>query len=140
MKTETDNLRAGERFAGERYLLDAAAAEAYGKSIHEPTRRRRKNIHTDAEAASRAGFAAPIAAGEQTIAVMAQLLVDRFGMRFLRGGRIEVALVKPVLYGDSLIANAQVERAGAEQIELRLWVEDQRGEQVLTGTAQARAR
>ncbi|HYB91649.1 MAG TPA: MaoC family dehydratase [Candidatus Binataceae bacterium] len=140
MNTETENLRAGERFTSQLYLLDAAAAEAYGKSIEEPPRRRRKNIHTDNAAATQAGFAAPIAAGEQTIAVAAQLLVDRFGMRFLRGGRIEVALVKPVFYGDSLVASAEVERAGAERIELKLSVANQRGEQVLTGTAQARAR
>jgi acyl dehydratase len=139
MSADSEALRAGAQFQGAPYLLDAGAAEAYGNSVAEPSRRRRKNIHSDADAAAKAGFAAPIAAGEQTIAVMAQLLIDRFGMRLLRGGRIDVALVRPVLYGDTLIAKAEVERADGDHAELRLCVENQRGENVLTGSARVRS-
>jgi acyl dehydratase len=132
-------IRPGARLRGKPYLLDAAAAEAYSNSVEEPARRRRTNIHTDADAAAKAGFAAPIAAGEQTIAVMAQLLVDEFGMRFLGGGRIEVALTRPVLYGDTITAAAEVASAGADFCELKIGVENQRGEVVLSGTARVRA-
>ena len=69
---------------------------------------RRADIHDDKEAARKAGFVAPIAGGEQTIAVMAKFLLDKFGMGFLRGGRIEVALVKPVFFGDTLTLHARI--------------------------------
>src|SRR5215831_7812354 len=95
-------LAVGRHFAGVAYLLDDAAALAYERGLRHPQRRRpRVNIHTDRAAASRAGFAAPIAGGEQTIAVALQLVVDTFGERFLRGGAFEVVLIKPVLFGDT---------------------------------------
>ena len=85
------------------YLLDEAAAKAYHDGIEQPPRRRPpRGIHDDKDAARKAGFVAPIAGGEQTIAVIAQFLADNFGMRFIRGGRIEVSLTKPVLFGDTL--------------------------------------
>ena len=130
----------GSHLAGVPYLLDDAAAQAYERGLRQPPRRRpRNNIHTDRAAASRAGFAAPIAAGEQTIAVAMQLVVDTFGERFLRGGGFEVALIKPVLFGDTIAAHARIARAAQDRVELDLWVVNQHGAQVLTGTARVRA-
>jgi len=62
-------------------------------------------------------------------------------MQFVRGGRIEVALTKPVLFGDTLISHARVERIiGDESAELKIRVENQRGEAVLVGSASVRTR
>jgi acyl dehydratase len=130
----------GSHFAGVPYLLDDAAAQAYERGLkHPPRRGSRINIHTDRAAATRAGFAAPIAAGEHTIAVAMQLVVDTFGERFLRGGGFEVALTKPVLFGDTIAAHARVARVEQDHFELDLWVVNQHGAQVLTGTARVRA-
>ena len=85
---DRDHLDAGAEYASAPYLLDAAAAEAYLCSIESPRRRLPANIHNDQEAAKRAGFAAPIAAGEHSLAILAQLIADRFGMNFLRGGKL----------------------------------------------------
>jgi acyl dehydratase len=137
MSEEHQHLSEGDVIAAAPYLLDDAAAEAYGASVKEPARRRIKNIHSDPRAAAEAGFAKPIAAGEQTIAVMMQLIADRFGEDFYRGGRFDVALVKPVLFGDTLAARAKVERIANGFAELSMRVENQRGEAVLTGTARA---
>jgi acyl dehydratase len=135
-----EELAVGRHFAAVPYLLDDAAAQAYERGLkHPPRRRARANIHTDRAAASRAGFAAPIAGGEQTIAVAIQLVVDTFGERFLRGGGFEVALVKPVLFGDTIAAHARIARADQDRLELEVWVENQHGVQVLTGTARVRA-
>ncbi|HEY6394570.1 MAG TPA: MaoC family dehydratase, partial [Candidatus Binataceae bacterium] len=90
------------------------------------------------EAARQAGFKAPIAAGEQVFALIAQLMVDRFGMRFLRGGGIEAAFVKPVLFGDTLAAFATVEHVNPENITFQIRVENQNREKVLMGTARIR--
>jgi acyl dehydratase len=135
-------IRLGAEIVSQPYVLDAAAAKAYGEGIESPRRRAsRRSIHDDKDAAASAGFVAPIAAGEQTIAVIAQFLADNFGMRFVRGGRIEVALTKPVLFGDTLISHARVERiVGDESAELKIRVENQRGEEVLVGSASVRTR
>jgi acyl dehydratase len=134
-------IRVGAKIVSQPYLLDAAAAKAYGEGIESPPRRApRRSIHDDKDAARNAGFVAPIAAGEQTIAVIAQFLADNFGMRFVRGGRLEVALTRPVLFGDVLISHARIERADGDRAELNIRVENQRGEEVLAGSAVIRIR
>lgn len=140
MSGQIAELKAGAEFCGEPYLLDDNAAEAYERGVKEPERRRTrpKNIHTDTAAAARAGFTRPIAGGEQTIAVAIQLLVDRFGIGFLRGGAYEVALIKPVLYGDTLVARAALERIEGDTATLKIRVENQDRENVLTGSARVR--
>jgi acyl dehydratase len=123
------------------YLLDAAAAKAYHDGIEQPARRRPpRGIHDDKDAARKAGFAAPIAGGAQTIAIVAQFLADNFGMRFVRGGRIDVSLTRPVIFGDTLTSHAKIISVdvGANRAELQIHVANQRGEQVLTGTAAVR--
>ncbi len=134
-------IRIGAELVSAPYLLDAAAAKAYHDGIERPVRRRPpRGIHDDQDAARKAGFVAPIAGGEQTIAVMAQFLADNFGMRFVRGGRIEVSLTRPVLFGDTLTSYAKTISvdANSNRAELQIHVENQRGEQVLTGTAAVR--
>jgi acyl dehydratase len=136
-------IRLGAEIVSQPYVLDAAAAKAYGEGIESPVRRAsRRSIHDDKDAARNAGFVAPIAAGEHTIAVIAQFLADTFGMRFVRGGRLCVSLTKPVLFGDVLISRARIERIGldGERAELKIWVENQRGEEVLVGSAAIRTR
>jgi acyl dehydratase len=135
-------IRLGAEIISQPYMLDAAAAKAYGEGIESPRRRAsRRSIHDDKDAAASAGFVAPIAAGEQTIAVIAQFLADNFGMRFVRGGRIEVSLTKPVLFGDTLTSHARIERiVDDERAELKIRVENQRGEAVLVGSALVRTR
>ncbi len=137
-------IRLGVEIVSRPYTLDAAAAKAYGEGIESPRRRAsRRSIHDDKDAAREAGFVGPIAAGEQTLAVIAQFLAENFGMRFVRGGRIEVALTKPVLFGDRLTSYARIERIvglDGERAELKIRVENQRGEAVLVGSASVRTR
>jgi acyl dehydratase len=118
------------------YLLDAAAAKAYGEGIESPPRRpRRVNIHTDNDAARKAGFRAPIAGGEQTYAVMANFILDTFGVGFQRGGRLEASLIKPVFFGDTLTMHARVVDGDGAHLHLEVWTENQLGERVLIGVA-----
>ena len=139
MNAAPAEIRIGTELASAPYLLDAAAAKAYHDGIELPARRRpRANIHDDQDAARKAGFTAPIAGGEQTIAIVAQFLADQFGLRFIRGGRIEVSLTRPVLYGDTLTSHAKIVSMDADRAQLEIDVENQRGEKVLTGTAAVR--
>jgi acyl dehydratase len=139
MNDSPGEIRIGAELVSAPYLLDEAAAKAYHQGLEQPPRRRpRRGIHDDKDAARRAGFVAPIAGGAQTIAIIAQFLADRFGMRFVRGGRIEVALTKPVLYGDTLTSHAKIVSVEAASAALEIHVANQRGEQVLIGTAAVR--
>ena len=139
MSAAPAEIRIGAELASAPYLLDAAAAKAYHDGIERPVRRRPlANIHDDQDAARKAGFTAPIAGGEQTIAIVAQFLADKFGLRFVRGGRIEVSLTRPVLYGDTLTSHAKIVSIDADRAQLEIDVENQRGEKVLTGTAAVR--
>ena len=139
MSAAPAEIRIGAELASAPYLLDAAAAKAYHDGIELPARRRpRANIHDDQDAARKAGFTAPIAGGEQTIAIVAQFLADKFGQRFVRGGRIEVSLTRPVLYGDTLISHAKIVSIDTDRAHLEIDVTNQRGEKVLTGTAAVR--
>ncbi len=141
MSAATAEIRIGAQLVSAPYILDEAAAKAYHDGIELPPRRRPpRGIHDDQDAARKAGFVAPIAGGAQTIAVIAQFLAETFGMRFVRGGRIEVALTKPVLFGDTIISHAKIVSVDpkANRAELQIHVENQRGEEVLTGTAAVR--
>jgi acyl dehydratase len=139
MRAAAGEIRIGAELISAPYLLDEAAANAYHDGIERPARRRPpRGIHDDKDAARKAGFVAPIAGGEQTIAIVAQFIADNFGMRFVRGGRIEVSLTKPVLFGDTLTSHAKIVSVNATHAQLQVHVENQRGEQVLTGTAAVR--
>lgn len=136
MTATMPDIRVGARWTSTPYLLDDASAARYGKAIESPPRKSpRRGIHDDRQAARAAGFTAPIAAGEQTIAVIAQFLADKFEMHFLRGGRIDIALTKPVFFGDTLTSQVEVERIEGSRAMLLIRVDNQRGESVLTGSA-----
>jgi MaoC dehydratase-like protein len=139
MSAAIDAIRVGAELVAPPYALDAGAAKAYHEAIEHPPRRRRGGgIHDDNDAARKAGFDAPIAGGAQTIAVITQFLADNFGMRFMRGGRIEVSLTRPVFYGDTLTSRVKVISVDADKAQLRIQVDNQRGEDVLVGTAAIR--
>ena len=126
----------GREWVSKPFLLDAAIAEAYEEGVASPPRRApRVNIHTDDNAARKAGFRAPIAGGEQTYALMANFIFDSFGMDFLRGGRLEAALVKPVFFGDRLTMHARITECEGAHFQLEVWTENDRGERVLIGNA-----
>ena len=139
MSAAIDDIRVGAEFVAPPYALDAGAAKAYHEATeHPPRRSRRGGIHDDNDAARKAGFTAPIAGGAQTIAVVTQFLADKFAMRFMRGGRIEVSLTRPVFYGDTLTARAKIVSIDADRAQLQIQVDNQRGEDVLVGTAAIR--
>ncbi|HYA36519.1 MAG TPA: MaoC family dehydratase [Candidatus Binataceae bacterium] len=126
----------GREFESRPYFLDAAAAHAYGAAVEHPARRAvQPNIHDDDAAARRAGFRAPIAAGEHTYALAANFMVDLFGIDFLRGGHLEASMIKPVFFGDRLVVHARVTAADDSEVAMETWVENDRKERVLVGSA-----
>jgi len=126
----------GREFESRSYLLDAAAAHAYGAAVEHPARRTvQPNIHDDNAAAKRAGFPAPIAAGEHTYALAANFMVNLFGIDFLRGGSLEASMIKPVFFGDRLVVHARVTDSDSSGVAMEMWVENDRHVRVLVGSA-----
>lgn len=97
------------------------------------------SIHTDPEWARKKGFAAPLAQALMSTAYVSQLLVDALGEGFVRGGRVSVAFIKPVLAGDTLRVHARV--SGVEpdgdrtRVTFECWCENQDGIKTMAGSA-----
>ncbi|MGH7949962.1 MAG: MaoC family dehydratase [Candidatus Binataceae bacterium] len=136
MSLEQAQIADGAEFSSTSYVLDRERHLAYGRSIETPPRRRPPaGIHDDPAAAAKAGYAAPIADGEQVLALAARMLCERFGMVFLRGGSIDIAFIKPVYFGAELTARARVTRIRDGFAELDVWVENRDQDRVMVGTA-----
>ena len=100
---------------------------------------RPKSIHTDAEWARRKGFAAPLAQGLMSTAYVSQMMVQLLGEGFVRGGRISVAFIKPVLVGDTLTMHGAVAAKDSEgantRVTVEFWCENEAGVKTLVGNA-----
>ena len=97
------------------------------------------NVHTGAALAQGMGLAGAVAPGELGLAYLHELLDRQFGIDFRQGGRLSVNYRRPIYAGDVLTAQGLVvkkEPAG-ERVnwQLQVWLENGRGEQVITGEA-----
>jgi acyl dehydratase len=97
------------------------------------------NIHTDDETARRAGLPRAVAQGRYPIAYLSEYALAFFGLGWLRGGRIDVRLAKPIFPGDTIAVKARVADRSVEgasvRVELDVWLENQHGECVTAGAA-----
>ena len=100
---------------------------------------RPNSIHTDEEWARKKGFRAPLAQGMMSTAYVSQLMVDFLGEGFVKGGKMSVAFIKPVIVGDTLTVHGVVksrEREGSRtRVTVEVWCENQGGVQTMVGTA-----
>ncbi len=98
-----------------------------------------KNIHTDDEAARKAGLPRAVATGRHPVSFISEHLIDLFGAGFIAGGEIEVAFVKPIFPGDTVSVTAKVKEIVPEEEGARLILEvalvNQEGVTVTVGTA-----
>lgn len=97
-----------------------------------------RNIHTDDDTAQRAGLPRAVAQGRYPVAYMSERALAFFGPGWIRGGRLDVRLVKPIFPGDTILVRAVVvgkvaERSGT-RLTLDIWLENQAGERVTAGT------
>jgi 3-hydroxybutyryl-CoA dehydratase len=98
-----------------------------------------KNIHTDHEVARAAGLPAAIAAGVQLMSYIFEMLHREYGFQSVQGTVLDVRIREPVFAGDTVTARgrvADVETDGPRsRVSLEVWCENQRGGQVIAGTA-----
>ena len=98
-----------------------------------------ENIHTDDEVARAAGLPAAIAAGVQFMSYIFDMLHQEYGFQSVAGTVLDVRIRAPVLAGDTVTPRGRVTDLQADGSEkrvlLEVWCENQRGEQVIAGTA-----
>lgn len=98
-----------------------------------------KTIHTDYEAAAREGLAAPVAVGPQVAALLFRQMRLCFGAGWVVGGKFDISFRKPVFVTDFCVARGLVASIGQEsgqtRVHCEVWVENGKGEKVITGSA-----
>ena len=99
-----------------------------------------RNIHTDDGVAQAAGLPGAVAAGVQMMAFIFEMLHQEYGIDSVPGTVLDVRFRAPVLAGDTVTASGRVSdnegQGNGQLLSLEVWCENQRGEQVITGTAQ----
>ena len=95
-----------------------------------------KNIHTDDTVARAAGLPAAIAAGVQFMSYIFEMLRQAYGAESVTGTLLDVRIRAPVFAGDAITARGQVTGLADGRALLDVWCENQRGEQVIAGTAE----
>ena len=96
-------------------------------------------IHSDEAFARRKGFAAPLAQAMMSTAYVSELMTRFVGAGFIKGGKLSMAFIKPVLAGDTLTVHGVVKErqpeAGRTRVVVEVWCENQHGEKTAVGTA-----
>jgi len=98
-----------------------------------------KTIHTDYEAAAKEGLPAPVAIGPQVAALLFRQMRLCFGTGWATAGKFDLTFRKPVFVTDFCVARGIVTKTEQDGDALRVhcdvWVENQKGDKVITGTA-----
>ncbi len=101
-----------------------------------------RNTHTDPNFARDRGLRTAIASGTQFEGHVVQLMLDLFGLKWLSHGTMDIKFTGQVEVDDTVTARAVVKErkpeAGGHVFVLDVWVENQRGDKVLAGTATGR--
>ena len=100
---------------------------------------RPNSIHTDPEWARKKGFRAPLAQAMMSTAYVSQLMTQFAGVGFVKGGRMSVSFIKPVIVGDTLTVRGRVKSREPEgdrtRVTVEVWCENQDGVKTMVGTA-----
>jgi acyl dehydratase len=100
-----------------------------------------KNYHTDREEARKLGFPDIVVQGMLSICFLSELLTNRFGEGWYRGGRVTVNLVNVLWPDEPLTCRAAVKELTPEGVRqrahLEVWCDKADGAKTVVGTASA---
>jgi len=101
----------------------------------------RRSIHTDDEVARQGGLPRAVLQGIQNMTYLSEMLLKFFGQNWIKTGKISITFIGLVFPGDTMTTKAVVKEKVAEgkatRLVLDIWVENQKGERVVVGTASA---
>ncbi len=99
------------------------------------------NYHTDREQAQKLGFPNIVVQGMMTTCFAAQVMLDRFGLGFVNGGKMSLKLTNVLWVDETVTAfgrEREREREGTRtRVHCDVWVEKDDGARVLLGEASA---
>jgi acyl dehydratase len=99
----------------------------------------RRNIHTDLAFARGCGLDGQAASGAMFEGYLAQLMIDLFGLEWLRNGKMSLVFVKTVTPGEILTPKAVLRTkttlSSGVEVLLDVWCENSLGTRVVLGTA-----
>lgn len=105
---------------------------------------RPKSIHTDPDWARKKGFPDTLAQGMMSTAYVSEMMVNLLGEGFVKGGRMAVKFIKPVVVGDTLTMHGRVKEKIAEgdrtRVVVEFWCENQDRLKTMVGEASGLAR
>jgi acyl dehydratase len=131
--------REGEQFFGRPKRASIERLRAFSGGSFSIAEWPKKNTHTDFDLAKARGLRTTIASGTQFEGYVCQLMVELFGIKWLSHAIMDVKFAGSVEAGDVVAARAVVKQKqdepGATKFVLDVWVENERGEKVLVGTA-----
>jgi phosphate acetyltransferase/phosphate butyryltransferase len=132
-------------------MATTTAAVSIGQTLPElvkeiPQRRidaysgvRPNYIHSDEAFARKKGFRAPLAQAMMSTAYVSELMTGFAGAGFVRGGKMAMTFIKPVLAGDTLTVRGVVKEIqpenGRTRVVVEVWCENQHGDKTAVGTA-----
>lgn len=94
-------------------------------------------VHVDKEFAANSPMGGIIAHGTMSVALIWQALKNTLGVAALNRVHLEIRFVRPVRIDDTVTGGGEL-RAGASNV-YDVWVKNQKGEDVIRGTATLRA-
>lgn len=128
----TDTLTIGQR-------LPELVKEIPQRRIDAYSGVRPNYIHSDEVFARKKGFRAPLAQAMMSTAYVSELMTRFAGAGFVKGGRMAMTFIKPVLAGDTLTVHGVVKETqpedGRTRVIVEVWCENQHGEKTAVGTA-----
>jgi acyl dehydratase len=93
--------------------------------------------HTDYEIARAQGLPAPLAQGELSVATICRMMLARFGAGWQVGGTLDCRVLRSSYAGETVTARGVVVDELGGRTTCRVWVENERGETTVAGTATA---
>lgn len=94
-------------------------------------------IHVDPEFGKSTSYGSTIAPGYQIIAYASEMMTRDFGEKWIRGGVMDVRLLRAVLPGDTLTIGGKILEKRKEEeghlIKCDVWIRNQKNEEVITG-------
>jgi acyl dehydratase len=142
MLSRTNAIKVGQKFAGKVKLVSLERILAFSGGPLTIPNWPRKNHHTDLTFAKNIGLETLCVSATQYMGHLVSLLMSVFGDEWLSRGKFNVKFTRVVPPGEQLQAKAVVRsitsQGAAADFELDVWVENQNGEKVLSGTAAGR--
>ncbi len=102
-----------------------------------------KNYHTDRDEAQKLGFPEVVVQGMMSVCFLSELLTQRFGEGWFRGGKMNVNLVNVLWMGETVTSHSVIKEispeggSGHQRAQLEIWCQKADGTVITVGSASA---